>query len=298
MKTLQLKQYVLVLFFVFTAIPEITAQICGASVPTFTVDLTGKPDSTWTSPLTSRNDLCCGTVSTDVCVQFILTLDAATEGINVNILQYVPGGFNYQINCGQNIPMGNNYCLAGGNTYTLTHCRPGNSTYNYRIQALLNAAPATPTITQSGNVLTSSSSAGNQWYLNGSPISGGTSQTYTVTQSGDYSVISTQYNCTSVPSATVHVIFDNLLEQDNLEGVHIFPNPNSGSFNVLFTGQLQLSYVVEIRNVLGELIFKDKYVKSNGENLKTINLHDVTKGIYTVSIKNGENEILKKIIIY
>lgn len=68
----------------------------------------------------------------------------------------------------------------------------------------ITAVP-TPTITQNGSVLTSSSATGNQWYLNGSIISGATSQTYTTTQSGSYTVVVTNNGCTSATSAAVTV---------------------------------------------------------------------------------------------
>ncbi|WP_158559224.1 Ig-like domain-containing protein [Deminuibacter soli] len=56
--------------------------------------------------------------------------------------------------------------------------------------------PATPVVTASGTVfctggsvtLTSSATANNQWYKSGTPISGATAQTYSVTAAGDYRV--------------------------------------------------------------------------------------------------------------
>ena len=37
--------------------------------------------------------------------------------------------------------------------------------------------------------LTSSDASGNQWYLNGNPIGGATSQQYVAAASGDYTVV-------------------------------------------------------------------------------------------------------------
>src|SRR5436190_2808264 len=78
----------------------------------------------------------------------------------------------------------------------------------------VNPAPPTPTITpggpttfnQGGNVtLTSSSATGNQWYLDGNPIGGATSNTYVATVGGDYTVIVTTTGCSSAPSAATKV---------------------------------------------------------------------------------------------
>jgi len=78
----------------------------------------------------------------------------------------------------------------------------------------IDVPPAKPTI--SGNqafcggggstVLTSSSTDGNQWFLNGTPIAGATNQTFTASAPGDYTVQVTNSNgCTSTMSDTVTV---------------------------------------------------------------------------------------------
>ena len=82
------------------------------------------------------------------------------------------------------------------------------------ITVTVNPAPATPTITPGGpttfctggNVtLTSSSAAGNQWFVNGSPIGGATNQTYLATTAGDYTVTVTTSGCTSPTSSATTV---------------------------------------------------------------------------------------------
>jgi hypothetical protein len=74
--------------------------------------------------------------------------------------------------------------------------------------------PATPTITPGGPTtfcdgdsvtLTSSSAAGNQWYLDGNPIGGATAQDYIATDTGDYTVVVTANGCSSAPSSATSV---------------------------------------------------------------------------------------------
>jgi hypothetical protein len=76
----------------------------------------------------------------------------------------------------------------------------------------VNPIPATPTITPAGSTtfcasvgLTSSSASGNQWYLNGNPIGGATTQTYNATAAGSYTVVVTAIGCASAPSAATTV---------------------------------------------------------------------------------------------
>jgi hypothetical protein len=89
------------------------------------------------------------------------------------------------------------------------------SPFGNTIAVTVNPAPATPTITPSGPTtffvggsvtLGSSSASGNQWYLNGNPIGGETSQQYVATASGDYTVVVTgESSCSSNASAPITV---------------------------------------------------------------------------------------------
>lgn len=79
----------------------------------------------------------------------------------------------------------------------------------------INPLPTTPTITAAtatsfctggSVVLSSSSTAGNQWLKDGSPISGATNQTYTANQSGSYTVkVTNASNCESATSSATNV---------------------------------------------------------------------------------------------
>jgi hypothetical protein len=57
-----------------------------------------------------------------------------------------------------------------------------------------NPAPAIPTVSQNGNILSSTTAVTYQWYKNGDLISGAISQTYNATQSGVYVVRITDSN--------------------------------------------------------------------------------------------------------
>ena len=69
----------------------------------------------------------------------------------------------------------------------------------------VNSLPATPTITRNAAQLTSSAASGNQWFLNGSAISGATGTTYTATQNGNYSVTVTNASGCSSSSSSILV---------------------------------------------------------------------------------------------
>src|SRR5581483_3604434 len=99
-------------------------------------------------------------------------------------------------------------------TYSVTVTVNGCTSAAGSTNVVVNNIPATPTITPGGATtfchggsvtLTSSSGTGNQWYLNGNPISGATGNTYLAYQSGSYTVKATSSGCTSAASAPVTV---------------------------------------------------------------------------------------------
>lgn len=159
--------------------------------------------------------------------------------------------------------------------------------------------PATPTITQAGSTLTSSSATGNQWYLNGSPIAGATGQNYTFTSNGNYTVIVTSGGCSSASSAVTSITNVGISEAGNDPyGLLVYPNPNDGHFTVSFTSSDRDAYTVEIVNALGQLIFRDNVKDFSGTYKKEMSVVEYGQGIYTISLTNSKNETVKKIIVY
>jgi hypothetical protein len=112
------------------------------------------------------------------------------------------------------------YVATASGSYTVVVTASGcSSAPSAPTTVTVNPTPPMPTITPGGPTtfcgggsvtLTSSSATGNQWYLDGNPIGGATSQTYVATASGNYTVIVTTNGCASAASAattvTVNVI--------------------------------------------------------------------------------------------
>jgi gliding motility-associated-like protein len=103
------------------------------------------------------------------------------------------------------------YSATASGIYTVTASALGcTSAASAGTTVTVNPIPATPTITAGGTttfcqggsvVLTSSSTTGNVWYLNGTAITGATNATYSATSSGIYTVTATALGCTSAASA-------------------------------------------------------------------------------------------------
>jgi Secretion system C-terminal sorting domain len=177
-------------------------------------------------------------------------------------------------------------------------CASPASVTSTSIVMVVNPTPTTPTITQVGTTLTSSSATGNQWYLNGVLIVGATSQNYTFTANGTYTVVVTAGTCSSAISAPVVITTTGIDEAGNPYLLSIYPNPNDGNFNVSFNATEKGTYKVELTNALGQLIFKDELKDFTGTYTKQLSVVDYGKGIYTISLINSKNEAVKKIIVY
>ena len=144
----------------------------------------------------------------------------------------------------------------------------------------VNAKPATPTIGAGGPttfcaggsvVLSSSSAAGNQWYKDGSPISGETNQTYAATTAGTYTVVTTIAGCSSAASAGTVVAVN--------------PAPSAASISATATSFCAGgSVVLTSSSATGNQWYKGGVAISDA----TSQTYTVTaSGVYTVIVTNG-----------
>jgi hypothetical protein len=217
-----------------------------------------------------------------------LTANSATSGATFTWLKN-----------GSSIPgaTGATYSATSAGNYSVMALSSGcNSSVSYGINVTVNTKPVTPTISQSGSVLTSSSGVGNQWYKNGTIIPGATASIYTATTSGSYTVIVTTNGCSSPASNTVTITATSVKEEITASGVLIYPNPNHGTFEVKLNG-IQKNGSIEIYNITGQLIATYPIVSNQNGSVTPVSLQHLAPGTYVLKVTSDKTVNVGRLII-
>ncbi|MFN8395413.1 MAG: HYR domain-containing protein, partial [Bacteroidia bacterium] len=159
------------------------------------------------------------------------------------------------------------------------------------------ASPA-PTFTVAGNTLTSVQTwTTYQWLLNGSPISGATSSTYTATVTGDYSLQITDGNgCTGISGMTNVIVVAVEDPTQDLLGLSIYPNPARGEFKLLAAQPIHQGLTVTIYDMHGHR-FVEKAMPSLGNEV-AFDIQNYSAGAYMVEVvtKSGHRKTFKLVV--
>lgn len=106
-----------------------------------------------------------------------------------------------------------------------------------------------------------------------------------------YNALQTSDGCTPpVNTGIISITSDNTIS--------LYPNPNEGIFNVSFTPNEQVKHSLEIRNVLGQVIFTEEVAASVTNYSKAIDIQKFGKGTYTVLMVNEHRVMASKMIVY
>jgi hypothetical protein len=186
-------------------------------------------------------------------------------------------------------------------SYTVT-VNDGTSTLTSDAVSLtVHPLPPTPVITFNGVSFTSSSSTGNQWYLNYALIPGATDPVYTPTASGLYYVIvsDTLSSCTSLPSNSIKFPFTGIDPLTSGGLVSVYPNPFRENITIAYeipeTGFVRISFFDTFGKELK--IIQDNMIQSAGMHQVEMNAGNLNNGVYIVKIQTQSYTISKKILL-
>lgn len=162
----------------------------------------------------------------------------------------------------------------------------------------INPQPAAPSITSSNGTYTSSAATGNQWYVNGAPVSGETNQTYTPDPNfilgKNVSVTTTSADgCESEGSNVITSVPHNLT---GVRSISIYPNPNNGEFSVSLTGAEADEYTFTTKNVLGQVVDQSRELIT-GDYIKNYALSGLENGVYFLTISKNNQSSTYKVVV-
>lgn len=176
--------------------------------------------------------------------------------------------------------------ISAGNTITSANDRLWANTI-----AFMDSLEAQPEITKTGNVLTTGTYPSYQWFHNGTLISGATTNSYTTTQFGTYSV-NVPLKCGCVGVATQNVYPVGVDELNLASSIKISPNPITSQI-ISIDGVTQVMQA-QIIDGKGSLIDQFTLTPSQSQYL----ISDLKSGIYFMNFLSltGQNLGTQKVI--
>lgn len=158
------------------------------------------------------------------------------------------------------------------------------------VTGVVNTTPAVPIINTNGTVLSSTSPTGNQWYLNGNPITGATgiSHDMALTGAGLYTVVVTAPNGCSTSS--LPYLYSSIGENFAMASVSVYPNPANESLNIDFLSDLGSSELI-IFNKIGSIVARHQLVMMKNK----IDL-PLAPGTYTMELRTRDGVYFDRLV--
>jgi hypothetical protein len=85
-------------------------------------------------------------------------------------------------------------------------------------------------------------------------------------------------------------------DEFSLQNFSIYPNPNNGSFTVQFDSETGSDVNITVHDIRDREIFTQNYA-NQGVFSNTINLNAAETGIYLVTVNDGANKVVRKIVV-
>ncbi|NJM79545.1 MAG: T9SS type A sorting domain-containing protein, partial [Flavobacterium sp.] len=117
--------------------------------------------------------------------------------------------------------------------------------------------------------------------------------TWTLSITDGFDLDGGSLNSWSLNICTVQALSSNNFE---FQDFALFPNPNKGSFTVKFLSETSSNIDINIHDISGRQVYKKSFV-NNGTFNQNIELNNVQKGIYLVSIQEDDKKTVKRIIV-
>jgi len=185
-------------------------------------------------------------------------------------------------------------CIDGGNSHCAVVTMQDHNCSSSNIIIQVDTVPAVQVFLNGLTLHTPVDGIQYQWYYQGNIVPGANDSVINIIAEGQYMVLVTFANGCSAFSDGFNYYVG--MQETNKEIMFsLYPNPNGGSFQILFPAELSISFGLEdirITDILGRNIQWTAGEK-NPDNIM-IELRDVANGVYTIELLVNENTILRK----
>jgi len=116
---------------------------------------------------------------------------------------------------------------------------------------------------------------------------------------GNYVVqVTDSLDCVNLITVTIPQLTGlNEFENQN-SNFTVYPNPNNGQFVVKFGNEIKEETLIEVRNIIGMLIYTNQVDNISTGYTKKIDLSGHNKGVYFLRISNSSGTRVEKLIVY
>ncbi len=230
---------------------------------------------------------------TAICEKFCVNFSDSSQNNATAWMWLFPGG----VPSSSTLQNPGSVCYSNAGTYdvTLITTSPfGVDTLTLTSYINVYATPPLPTITPNGYVLTASLGSAYQWQFNSVDIPGATGQSYSAVQTGLYTVlVYDEHGCKNSASYFVQIV--GIDDVTNGVAISIFPNPNTGSFEIELPAEFQSGTSIDIQNALGQVVYSAAGATPDGKY--HVQLPPIQPGIYLVQIRADDTFLKEKILI-
>ncbi|MBA2610856.1 MAG: T9SS type A sorting domain-containing protein [Bacteroidetes bacterium] len=262
--------------------PIVTYAATGIYTVTLTSTNANGPSTPYTTTVSVVNAPTVTPVSASVCINqtgnisvntnaTLVNWDTGQQGLSIGVSNTVDAIYNF--------------------TASLGACNTtGSSTL------FVSVSPQTPTIiAMSGYLSTTVTANSYQWYLNGSPIAGATSNTFVPTVDGYYSIWVANGNCQS-SSQAIQITVAGLKEFSAVfSNITIGPNPVKDELKLVFENSVKEEIMYEIQDNSGKTIVRSG-IRSGSGNEARIATQGLANGVYFLNLTQGNKQAVYKFI--
>lgn len=185
-----------------------------------------------------------------------------------------------------------------GTYYVDCATRSGCSGRSDNTTVTVSSSAAIPTISNSGDTLTSSPAVSYQWYRNNTAIANAISRSYITRQSGSYTVKTSDENgCTGTSFITLIVTDVEENSIDALIKATCSPNPTDESSTLSITVEKPVRLAIDIVDMEGRVVQKIAEKLFVGTTNHTIDLRGIAVGTYLIQVSaQGETVLVETLI--